>query len=311
VLVVDDEPTIRGVVAQVLRLDGHDATEAGSAEDGLAAFHARPFPIVMSDVVMGGMSGLDLLREIRAIDSEALVVIMTSQASLEIATTAMRQGAYDFLIKPFEDLILISTVVKRASDRLALQARNRLLTSQLEVYARELERLNASLKDQAERDWLTGLPNRRMLRNALDGEISRAMRHHRTFSLLLLDVDHFKNYNDRNGHLAGDEVLRGVAKILRSSGRSEHLCARYGGEEFVVLLPEADRATASIFAERIRQQIEQHSFEGREAQPGGAVTVSLGVSCFPEDGTDGEALLGRADDALYRAKEGGRNRVEG
>ena len=170
------------MIAQVLRLDGHDATEVESAEDALTAFRARPYPIVITDIIMGGMSGFDLLREIKAIDSDALVVIMTSQASLEAATTALRGGAYDFLIKPFDDLIMISAVVERASEKLALRARNRLLMNQLEMYARELERLNANLKDMAERDWLTGLPNRRLLRSAVDGEISRAMRHGREFS---------------------------------------------------------------------------------------------------------------------------------
>jgi diguanylate cyclase (GGDEF)-like protein len=128
---------------------------------------------------------------------------------------------------------------------------------------------------------------------------------------MLLDVDHFKSYNDRHGHLAGDEVLRGIAMILLSGGRAQDLCARYGGEEFVVLMPETGRAAARIGAERLRGKVEEYPFASRETQPGGAVTVSLGVACFPEDGMDGDALLGRADAALYRAKERGRNCVEG
>ena len=311
ILVADDEPTIRSVIAQVLRLDGHDATEAGSAEEALDAFRARPFPIVISDINMPGMSGLDLLREIKAMDPESLVVIMTSQASLEVATAALRGGAYDFLVKPFDDLIMISALVERASEKLVLQARNRLLSNQLELYARELERLNASLKNMADCDWLTGLPNRRRLHSAVDGEISRAIRHERQFSLVLLDVDHFKSYNDQNGHLAGDDVLRDIARLLMSEGRTEHLCARYGGEEFVVLMPETDRTAARHAAERIRRKVAEHPFDHRETQPGGAVTVSLGVACFPDDAVDGDALLGSADAALYRAKELGRNRVEG
>jgi len=311
VLVVDDEPTIRTVVAQVLRLDGHDATDVASGEDALAAFRVRPYPIVLTDLVMGGMSGLDLVREIRKLDGETLVVLMTSQASLEVATAALRAGAYDFLVKPFDDLILISAVVERAKEKLELQSRNRLLKDQLAMYAQELERLNASLKDAADRDWLTGLPNRRLLHSAVESEISRSLRHGHVFSLLMLDVDHFKAYNDRHGHLAGDEVLRGFARVLVGAGRSEHLCARYGGEEYAVLMPEADRASARIHAERIRRRVEEHPFEGRETQPRGAITVSIGLACFPEDGSDGDALLGKADSALYRAKERGRNCIEG
>lgn len=311
ILVVDDEPTIRGVIAQVVRLDGHDPTEVGSAEDALAAFRARPFPLVITDIIMGRMSGLELLRDIKAIDSDALVVIMTSQASLEAATIALRGGAYDFLVKPFEDLIMISALVERATERLCLQARNRLLTNQLEVYASELERLNANLKDMADRDWLTGLHNRRMLRSVLDSEISRAIRYQREFSLVMLDVDHFKSYNDAHGHLAGDEVLRGVARILLNSVRAEDLCTRYGGEEFVVLMPETGHAAARAWADRVRSKIEAYPFEGRDTQPEGALTVSIGVAGFPKDGHDGQALIGRADAALYHAKERGRNCVVG
>src|SRR6266404_2740742 len=141
ILVVDDEPTIRGVIGQVLRLDRHDPTEVASAEEALAAFRRQPFPLVITDIVMGRMSGLELLHEINAVDPDALVVIMTSQASLEAATQALRGGAYDFLIKPFDDLFLISALVDRSTEKLRLQSRNRLLTNQHEVYDGALERL--------------------------------------------------------------------------------------------------------------------------------------------------------------------------
>ena len=311
VLVVDDEPTIRRVIGQVLRLDGHEPTEVGCAEDGLTAFRAQPFPLVITDIIMGKMSGLELLREIKSIDPEALVVIMTSQASLEAATSALRGGAYDFLVKPFDDLFIISALVNRVTEKLELQSRNLLLKSQLQMYSSELERLNKEFKNMADRDWLTGLYNRRYLRSALDGEISRSMRHQRTFSLIILDVDHFKVFNDTHGHLAGDAALRDVATLLQQAGRTEDLCARYGGEEFLILMPETDHEAALQAAERIRHAVQAHPFEGRDEQPEGNVTVSLGVATFPADGPDGNALIGRADAALYHAKERGRNRVQG
>ena len=310
VLVVDDEPTIRGVIGQVLRMDGHQPTEVASAEEALAAFAKNPFPLIITDIIMGGMSGLQLLAEIKRLSPETLVVIMTSQASLEAATTALREGAYDFLVKPFDDLILISALVERVSQRLLLQNRNKLLKHQLEMYTSELERLNRNLKESADRDWLTSLYNRRYLRAALDNEISRSKRQQLSLSLILLDVDHFKIYNDTRGHLAGDEVLRGVALILQGIGNTEHLCARYGGEEFVVMMPEAESLEAFTIAERIRCSIEAHSFDGGETQPEGNITVSLGVATFPATGPDGDALVRQADAALYRAKEKGRNRVE-
>jgi diguanylate cyclase (GGDEF)-like protein len=163
----------------------------------------------------------------------------------------------------------------------------------------------------AERDWLTGLLNRRRLHSGLEEELARADRQGGEGSVIILDVDHFKIYNDQHGHLAGDEVLRGVAKLLQDSVEEKHVCARYGGEEFVVLLPGSDRSTAIAQAEKIRQLVENFPFEGRESQPAGVITVSLGVASFPADGTTGDAVLGRADNALYRAKANGRNRVEG
>ena len=122
-------------------------------------------------------------------------------------------------------------------------------------------------------------------------------------------MDHFKQYNDAHGHLAGDEVLKILARILRDCNRSTSVCARYGGEEFVVLIPEANRKGAFVVAERVRGMVELHPFPGRETQPLGAVTISLGVASYPADGEDGLALIGRADRALYEAKQKGRNRV--
>ena len=311
VLVVDDEPTLRTVISQVLRMDGHEVTAAASAEEALASFRAGPFPFVITDVVMAGKSGLDLLREVKRLAPETVVVIMTSHASLETATTALREGAYDFLLKPFDDLFMINAVADRAKDRIQLEARNRLLTQQLQAYAEELERLNRELKETADRDGLTGLHNHRFFRRALDVETARSTRHDHPFSLILLDVDHFKHYNDTYGHPAGDDLLEQLAATLRQSLRDENVCARYGGEEFALLLPETDRAGARECAERIRASIEDLPVPGRETQPLGGITVSLGIACFPGDGRESGSLVRRADAALYEAKRNGRNRIEG
>jgi len=309
ILVVDDEPTLRTVIAQVLRMAGHEVATAASAEEALAKFEAAPFPLVITDIVMAGRSGLDLLREVRHRAPDTLVVIMTSHASLETATTALREGAYDFLLKPFDDLFMINAVAQRAMDRLQLEDRNRLLTRQLQTYAAELERLNQELKDSADHDALTGLFNRRYFLHALEVETARSIRHDHPFALILLDVDHFKHYNDAHGHPAGDELLRCLAASLMEAQREETVCARYGGEEFVLLLPETDRQGARVHAERLRRAVEGLSLPGREKQPLGLITASLGVACFPEDGRDPASLVRCADEALYRAKGEGRNRV--
>jgi len=140
-------------------------------------------------------------------------------------------------------------------------------------------------------------------------EILRSKRHAKTFSLVFLDVDFFKQYNDTHGHLHGDAVLVALSKLLIAGLRKTDVAVRYGGEEFVLLLPETSKENAFALAGTIREKIAAHPFPGRETQPQGKVTVSMGIAAFPEDGSDSSTLLHRADEALYQAKNGGRNRV--
>jgi diguanylate cyclase (GGDEF)-like protein len=311
ILVVDDDATIRLVINRVLSKEGHEVTEVANGEQALESFRRQPFSLVITDVMMERMSGLDLLNEIRAIDPYALVVIMTSKASLETATSALRSGAYDFLVKPFKDLEMISAVVNRALDKLALVRRNHSLMVQLKENMEELERANNSLRELANHDGLTGLLNNRCFREALETELSRAKRYSHPFSLVFMDLDHFKQYNDTHGHLAGDQLLKELAEILTVNSRAVTVLARYGGEEFVAMVPETPKKGALVYAERLRRTVEEHRFRGGESQPLGKVTISAGVSSFPEDGTEGPALIERADEALYEAKKAGRNRVIG
>jgi two-component system, cell cycle response regulator len=311
ILVVDDESTLRSVIAEVLTDDGHTVTQAANAEEALALFREAPFPLVITDIVMGKMSGLDLLTEVKVLDPESLVIIMTSHASLETATAALRTGAYDFLIKPFEDLGLITAVVNRATEKHQLLTQNLRLVENLRRNAEELEELNRNLKDMVNRDGLTGLFNHRYFRDALEIELARSRRHGHSFGLIFIDVDHFKHYNDTHGHLAGDDVLKGLARILTDHGRCTNVCARYGGEEFVVLIPEVDKRGAHTVAEKIRKMVEEYPFRGGGSQPLGTVTISLGVAGYPGDGADSQTLIARADQALYAAKQEGRNRVCG
>ncbi|MEO9019796.1 MAG: sensor domain-containing diguanylate cyclase [Gemmatimonadaceae bacterium] len=168
---------------------------------------------------------------------------------------------------------------------------------------------NARLEALAHTDPLTHLLNRRALTIRLVAELERVRRYNSPLTMLMLDLDLFKNVNDTYGHLVGDEVLRGIAMILQRSVRSVDMVARYGGEEFVVVLPETGETGAVAFAERIRQRAEQHNFEAARSAIV-KVTVSIGVSCFPSPHVDSaEDLFARADAALYRAKQRGRNQV--
>ncbi len=309
ILVVDDDLGLRMVVAGVLSDEGHQITEAQSAEEAIEIFRKNPFPLVFSDIVMGEMSGIDLLREVKQASPETQVIIMTSNASLDTAVAALRSGAYDYLFKPFDDLDLITAVANRALEKLQLVAENQRLVLELKEKNDNLERANSVLKDLAIRDGLTGQFNHRHFQESLAIEILRSQRHERSFSLIFLDVDNFKSYNDTHGHPAGDTVLSTLAELLYQRLRRSDLLARYGGEEFVVLLPETGREGAMLMAETLGQAVAEHPFPGGETQPLGKVTVSIGVASFPTDGKDGSTLTKRADEALYRAKHEGRNRV--
>ena len=170
-----------------------------------------------------------------------------------------------------------------------------------------LQLKNEELHELSITDSLTGLYNRKHLMETLENEIARSRRHEHTFVLLVVDIDHFKEYNDTYGHLAGDDVLRRVKAVFQDSIRACDYAARYGGEEFIIILPEIGPQEGENAAERIRLRVFE---EGIEGEPGGGkVTVSIGVASFPEDGDEVQALISRADAALYQAKRTGRNRV--
>ena len=159
---------------------------------------------------------------------------------------------------------------------------------------------------RAQRDALTGLANHGHFWSSLGLELSRAVRYSHEFSLVMIDVDRFKEYNDRHGHVSGDDVLRNVANVIRERCRSSDHAARYGGEEFCVLLPETSLEGAAVFAEKIRESVEASCRTLEENDP---VTVSLGVATYPADGSTAIELVKAADEQLYRAKDEGRNQV--
>lgn len=309
ILVVDGEEAIQEVLSRVLEEEGHEVTLASSGEEGLALFRKDPFPVVITDINLVGMDGIQLLQEIKMIDPDSLVVIIASYTSMETSVKALRYGAYDYLFKPFEDLDLVTSVVDRAVEKIHLSQENRNLIESLRRSKEELEHLNMKLREMAVRDGLTGLHDHLYFQDALAKELARGKRHNRVFSLLFLDVDFFKRYNDVNGHLAGDTVLKMLAYLLRGDQRATSTVARYGGEEFVILLPETGKEGAMKVAETIRKSVYDHAFPGEGKQPQGKITVSIGVATFPEDGTECEALIHSADQALYKAKQKGRNAV--
>ena len=175
-------------------------------------------------------------------------------------------------------------------------------TERLETVMRELEELSV-------KDGLTGLFNRRFFNNKMKEEIKRAVRYHKHVSLLLMDMDDFKHYNDHNGHLQGDSLLKTVGEIIGNNIRVTDFACRYGGEEFMVILPETDSQEAEIVAERIRRAIQEHAFPYEETQPLGDVTVTMGGATCPDDSEELNELIKKADDLLYKAKREGKNKA--
>ena len=180
------------------------------------------------------------------------------------------------------------------------------LTASALVHVRQLK----NSQEMANMDGLTETYNKRYLQSRINDDIHKAESANTALSLMILDIDHFKHYNDTNGHLEGDDVLKRIGAILKSAVRDDtDVVVRYGGEEFVILFPGATKAVASRQAESIRRAVETHPFKHAARQPLGAVTISGGVASFPEDARNSVALLRAADQALYEAKAAGRNRI--
>ena len=342
VLVIDDDEGIRKLLAEIL---GH-RYRVVSAADGVEALeHVRKehFDAIVSDQNMPRMSGLDLLRQALELDPHAARILVTAAMEAQSATEAINRARLTrYIAKPFRPLEVLEIVggairehqLQLENGRLVgeLKGKNALLEkalSEVQAHERKLEHevarrtaelreAVAKLEELALRDGLTGLYNHRFFQEALSAELARAGRHNRSAGLIFLDVDHFKTYNDTHGHPAGDDLLRTLARIIsntgddpevRIRGRVSDIAARYGGEEFVIILPESDRAGATVRAERVRSQVAEFAFFGREQQPGGILSVSVGVAAYPEDAITKRELIEAADQALLVAKRTGRNKV--
>jgi diguanylate cyclase (GGDEF)-like protein len=307
VLIVHKDSSVREELAAALSEAGCGVCAAGTAEEGLVLMRDASFPVAMVGLDLPGTDGLDFLRDAKRLNLEMEVIALTGNPTPDTVVACMRAGACDVLPGPYADPDRVTSAVAGAVNRGRLARDRKLAIETLTQKNEELLAANQFLAEQVKRDGLTGLYNHAYFQEVLARETSRAGRYNRTFTLLFADLDHFKAYNDRQGHQAGDRALVMTAEVFRKYIRKSDYVARYGGEEFVILLPETTKERARIVAERLCHAIESHPYPGREAQPGGAMTVSVGIAAFPDDGLLPAELIGKADAALFAAKREGGN----
>jgi diguanylate cyclase (GGDEF)-like protein len=290
---------IRSEIKAVLMKDGTFG-HFMEASDGLTAFKIimeQPPDLVLCDLVMPGFDGLKFLglKASRKELEQIPVIILTAEDDLDRKAEILERGASDYVTKPFHEKELLARVR---------------IHTKLKILQDELLEKNAQLEALSITDPLTGLANRRRLMTRLEEETSRARRYKTPLSVVMIDIDHFKQVNDTHGHAMGDEVLRNIGAMLKSSVRTTDLAARYGGEEFTLVLPHTDIPAAIQVADNLRIRFSEleHQLDGITLKK----TASMGVAARDGQGEvpHAEDLLKYADEALYRAKQSGRNKVE-
>jgi diguanylate cyclase (GGDEF)-like protein len=301
ILLAEDNPVSRKMLEKMLLKKGFEVTSVENGRQALELFKERFFPIILSDWLMPEMEGPELCRAIRDLKPKGYVyiVLLTAKDTKDDIISGLEAGADDYLIKPAHHAELIARL------------KNGLRILELE---RSLKEANEEIRTLSITDTLTGIYNRGYLNERLPQEIKRSIRYQRALSIIIVDIDHFKNVNDSYGHLAGDTVLKGFVQCIVASIRDQiDWTARYGGEEFVVVLPETDFSGAKLLAERLRKAVsqEKHLLNGEKIH----ITASFGVTGFSPATQTGhmtaEKLLHQADESLYQAKHEGRDRVVG
>lgn len=313
VLLVDDQMLVKEKIRLALQKEAdisfHYCADPASAL--AAALECKP-TVILQDLVLQDANGLDLLEQYRAHPAlaEVPVIMLSSTDEPTVKKQAFIGGANDYVVKSYDTIELIARIRYHSRFYINLLQRNAAYAA-LRESQQLLQQKNAELERLTNTDGLTGIANRRYFDEYLDAEWRRAQRDKNPLSLLLMDVDHFKRYNDKYGHVAGDGVLQEVAATLDSiSRRPADLAARYGGEEFALILPNTSIQGALILGEKILQAVTNLHIPHAASSTHAYVSISIGAVALIPSGTDRTIdLIERADACLYRAKEGGRNQV--
>ena len=305
VLVVDDQESVRSALAAELRHAGvAEIIEAATGDAAVALFKQHRPDLVLLDIKLPGKDGYwvaQQMRESEPGDWTPIIFLSGLDSDLDV-WRGIESGGDDYLVKPVKPIVLVAKL--RAMRRL-LDMRRRLV-----ALSAELHQANQRLNEMVEIDALTGLVNRRGFDRILHSEILSARRDGTPLTLMLCDLDHFKAYNDANGHVQGDACLKEVGRLLREvCVRPRDVASRYGGEEFALILPGTPRSGAMTFARALGQVLKVRAIAHPESPLGGTLTLSGGITtCVPDDSTSAESMIMRADQALYAAKAQGRNR---
>jgi diguanylate cyclase (GGDEF)-like protein len=303
ILVVDDSRTQLEWLVQVLLREGYDVVSAATGREAVVKARTLAPDLVLLDMILPDMDGLEVLRLVKASPDERFlpVIILSVKSDVDSKVEGLRIGADDFIAKPFAE----AEILARCDAMLRIKS-----------LQDELRATRRSLEEQSVTDSLTGLKNRRFFDERLPEEFRRAQRYSDPVSLMMIDLDHFKEVNDRYGHQMGDVVLRDAAAVIKSSVREPDICARYGGEEFAVILPKTHLGGTLTVAERVWRGLRDKVYRQEVPAVGlGAVvevrvTASLGLAFFPsKDIVSAELLVKFADEALYQAKRQGRNNI--
>jgi two-component system cell cycle response regulator len=303
ILIAEDDTASRLVLEAALAGLGHEIIAAADGAEAWQLFQAEDVEAIISDREMPGLHGVDLCRRIRESEGGKYIyfIFLTSINDKNGVIEAIRIGADDYLMKPLNR--------QELEARLMVASRITKLYRELATQQAELERLNSQLFRQARTDGLTQVGNRLKMREDLEILFTRVAERGESYCAVMFDVDHFKHYNDRYGHLQGDDVLRKVADTLLKGSRPKDEIYRYGGEEFLIVMPGQSIEDACDAAERHRGRIENLVIPNI-GSPAGAITISGGVAAMtPSNRPSIKEWLESADGALYRAKQLGRNRV--
>jgi len=289
ILIVDDDEFNVDILEQSLNLEGYDTISVRSGKEAIEAVKNLNVDLVLLDIMMPDMNGYEVCKIIKSDKkiSYIPVIMLTAKKDRSDKVQGLDIGADDYVTKPFHKEELVARI------RAMLRIKN----------------IQTRLETISVTDELTMLYNRRYLFQRLDEELSRAKRRKGEFSIIMIDIDHFKKINDTYGHQFGDFVLKNLANIFRSLVRKEDIVARFGGEEFVIICPDESEDGAFILAERIRKEAQTYTFvsTGNSTH----LTISLGIASFMEGGSNDSVddLIKKVDEALYTAKKAGRNKT--